>query len=190
MLIPKILKSEKIFHGRIIDLIVEEVKNSSGDIRRREIINHPGGAVVVPLLDNGNILFVRQFRYPFKDYILELPAGKLDADEEPIVCARRELREETGYESTTIEKLTSFYTTPGFCNEVLHVFLAKDLKKSEQGQSLEDGEHTITLHEIPMKRAIEMIESGEIVDGKSIIGILLTAHRLKIANNSLSMTLI
>ncbi len=182
MLPQKVIKSERIFCGRIIDLLVEEIRDNGGETRRREIVSHPGGAVIVPVLDNGNILFVSQFRYPAKKYIFELPAGKLDANEDPLVCAKRELREETGYEASTLEKLTSFYTTPGFCNEILHCYLATRLKKSTQGQSLEEGEHTITLHEIPMKRAIEMIESGEIVDGKSIIGILLTDKKLKNLN--------
>jgi ADP-ribose pyrophosphatase len=176
--VPKTTKSERIFHGRIIDLIIEEVEEPSGIIRKREVVGHPGGGVIVPLLENGDIIFVRQYRYPLKKFSLELPAGKLEPNEEPVDCAKRELLEETGYIAEKYVKLTTMFTTPGFCNEVLHIYLATGLKKSEQGQNLDEGEQTLTVEHIPFKDAIRMIENGEIADSKTIAGILLAERRL------------
>jgi ADP-ribose pyrophosphatase len=174
MQLPKTIKTERHYHGRVFDLILEEIEYSSGNRTTREIASHPGGAVVVPLLENGNIIFVRQFRYPHKQFVIELPAGKLEPNEDPLVCAKRELQEETGYHADKIEKLTAIYTTPGFCNETLHIYLATGLSKSEFGQKLEEGELSLTIETIPLTKAIEMIEQGEIVDSKTICGILLT----------------
>jgi len=179
MSIAKVIKSECLYHGRIFDLIVEEAEDSPGRIRKCEIISHIGGGVVVPLLENGDILLVRQYRYPHKKFILELPAGKLEPDEDPLECAKRELLEETGYTAAKFEKLTSLFTTPGFCSEVLHIYLATGLKKSHLGQSLDEGEESLTIEQLSLSKAIEMIESGEIADSKSIAGILLAERKLK-----------
>ncbi len=179
MSLPKIVKSERLYHGRIIDLIIEEVKDVSGNIRKREIVSHPGGSVIVPLLDNGNLIFVRQYRYPHKKFILEVPAGKLEPNEDPLIAAQRELQEETGYIADKYEKLTTMFTTPGFCNEVLHIYLATGLKKSEHGQNLDEGEQSLTVEYIPFFTAVEMIARGEIGDSKTIAGILLTERKLK-----------
>ena len=179
MSLPKIVKSERLYHGRIIDLIIEEVKDVSGNIRKREIVSHPGGSVIVPLLDNGNVIFVRQYRYPHKKFILEVPAGKLEPNEDPLIAAQRELQEETGYIADKYEKLTTMFTTPGFCNEVLHIYLATGLKKSEHGQNLDEGEQSLTVEYIPFSTAVEMIARGEIGDSKTIAGILLTERKLK-----------
>jgi ADP-ribose pyrophosphatase len=176
--LPKTIKTERLFQGHIFDLIIEEVEEASGIVRKREVINHPGGGVVVPLLDNGDVILVRQYRYPHKKFILELPAGKLEPNEDPLACAKRELLEETGYTAEKYEKLTAMLTTPGFCNEVLHIYLATGLKKSEQGQSLDEGEQTLSVEHIPMATVIKMIELGEITDSKTIVGILLTERRL------------
>jgi ADP-ribose pyrophosphatase len=178
--LPKTIKIERLFHGRIIDLIIEEIEESSGNIRKREVISHPGGGVVVPLLDNGDVILVRQYRYPLKKFVLELPAGKLEPNEDPLEGAKRELLEETGYTAEKYEKLTAMFTTPGFCNEVLHIYLATGLKKSEYGQQLDEGEQTLSVEYLPLITTIEMIERSEIVDSKTIIGILLAERRLKL----------
>jgi ADP-ribose pyrophosphatase len=159
--------------------VIEDVEEPDGTIRTCEIISHPGGGVVIPLLDNGDILLVSQYRYPYKKFVLEAPAGKLEPNENPLDCAKRELMEETGYRAETFEKLTAMYTTPGFCNEVLHIYLATGLKKSDRGQSLDDGEQSLTVETLPFKRAIEMITHGEIVDSKTIVGIFLAEQKLK-----------
>jgi ADP-ribose pyrophosphatase len=170
----KVLRSEKKYHGKVFDLIVDEIEYPSGNRAIREIASHPGGGVVVPLLDNGSVILVKQFRYPIQRFIYELPAGKLNPGEDPAVCAMRELEEETGYVAGSLRKLTAIYSTPGFCNEVLHMYLATGLKKSEHGQRLEEGEMSLTLETVALSRAVEMIEAGEIIDGKTICGLLMT----------------
>ncbi len=179
MPLPKTIKTERLYHGRIIDLIIEEVEFPPGNIRKREIITHPGGGVIVPLLDNGDVLLVRQYRYPHKNFVLEVPAGKLGPNEDPLEGAKRELQEETGYIAEKYEKLTALVTTPAFCNEVLHIYLATGLKKSERGQNLDEGEQNLTLEHFPLATAIEMIERSEIVDSKTIVGILLAERKLR-----------
>ncbi len=175
----KILRSEKKYTGKVFDLIVDEIEYPSGNRSVREVAAHPGGAVVVALLPDKSVLLVRQFRYPIQSYVYELPAGKLNPAEDPAVCAQRELEEETGYVAGTLQLLTSIYTTPGFCNERLHIFLAGDLEKSERGQQLEEGEATLTVELFKFDRVLEMIEKKEIVDGKTICGILMTERFLR-----------
>jgi len=170
----KTLKSEKRYSGTVFNLIVDEVEYISGTRGLREVAEHPGGAVVVPLLDDGTVLLVHQYRYPLKKELFELPAGKLDPGEDPQVCAARELEEETGYTAGSLKKLTAIYTSPGFCSEQLHIFLATGLKKSSRGQQLEEGESDLTIRQLPFDEALNMIEQGDIVDGKTICGILLT----------------
>jgi len=176
-----LLQREKKYHGKIIDLTVDHLQYPTGNRTFREIVEHPGGAVVVCLFENTDILLIRQYRHPFGGEVIELPAGKLDSGEDPLVCAQRELREETGYAAHQWDILTSLYSTPAFCNEVLHLFLARDLYLHEQGQSLEEGEASIQVFRIPLQEAITMIEQREIVDGKTIAGIFLAARKAGIA---------
>ncbi|HCA81483.1 MAG TPA: NUDIX hydrolase [Bacteroidetes bacterium] len=175
----KTLNSEQRYTGKIFSLVIDEVEYPSGNRGFREVASHPGGAVVVPLFEDASILLVHQFRYPMKEHLLELPAGKLDAGEDPAVCAGRELEEETGYTAGTIEKLTAIYTTPGFCNERLHIYLATNLRKSPRGQQLEEGEMDLTVRRLPLDEVVMMIENGGIVDGKTICGVLMTERRWK-----------
>jgi ADP-ribose pyrophosphatase len=183
MPLEKTVKSERIFHGRIIDLIIEDVEDTSGNIRKREIVSHPGGSTIIPLFDNGDVILVRQYRYPHKKFILEAPAGKLEPNEDPLTAAQRELQEETGYTADRYEKLTTLFTTPGFCNEVLHIYLATGLKKSTLGQDLDEGEQSLTVELFPLSTVVEMIARGEIGDSKTIAGILLTERKLKSRKN-------
>lgn len=176
---PRILRSEKKYSGKVFDLIIDEIEYPSGNKSIREVASHPGGAVIVALLPNNDLLLVRQFRYPLQDYVYELPAGKLNPGEDPAACARRELEEETGYLAGTLTPLTAIYTTPGFCNEQLHLYLATDLKKSPRGQQLEEGEASLTVETVAFPRAIEMITRREIVDGKTICGIFLADRLLQ-----------
>jgi ADP-ribose pyrophosphatase len=175
----KTLRSERRYSGTVFNLVVDEVEYTSGNRGVREVADHPGGAVVVPLLDDGSVLLVNQFRYPVKKNLFELPAGKLDAGEDPSVCAARELEEETGYTAGTMTKLTAIYTTPGFCNEQLHLYVATDLKKLPTGQRLEEGEMDLTVRAIPIEEVIQMIENQDIVDGKTMCGIFMVERQIR-----------
>jgi len=174
----KQLKREVLYAGRTFDLIVDQVEYPSGNRSVREIAHHPGGAVVVPLLDDGRVILVSQLRYPLGKHILELPAGKLTLGEDPEAAALRELEEETGWSAGTLEKLISIYTTPGFCDEELHIYLATHLKELHRGHKREEGEFTMTVHVFPLHDLIRMIDSGEIHDGKTIVGILMAKRKL------------
>lgn len=173
----KVLKSEKRHAGKVFDLVVDDIEYSSGNRSVREVAEHPGGAVAVPLFDDGTLLMIRQYRYPIKSVIYELPAGKLGPGEDPVQCAKRELEEETGFAAGTMTKLTSIYTTPGFCTELLHLYLATDLSKVPGGQRLEEGED-LSLERIDLREAVRMIQDGRIVDGKTICGILMTEKKM------------
>ena len=174
----KVLKSEKRYSGRAFDLVIDQVEYASGKRSIREIADHPGGAVIVPFPDRKTILLIRQYRHPMRKVLYELPAGKLDHGEQPETCAARELSEETGYQASRLEKLTTIYTSPGFCNEQLHVFLATELAKTEKGPQLEEGEAGLTVEPTPVAEAVSMIEKNVIVDAKSICGIFLAIRRL------------
>ena len=175
----KLLKRNRLYEGRVVNLIVDDVEYPSGNKSIREVADHPGGAVVLALFPDKRIILIRQYRYPFSEEIWELPAGKLDKGEDPLHCAQRELEEETGYRASTWEKIIAIYTTPGFCNEVLHIYLATDLVETPNGKRLEEGELSITTNIIQMNKAVEMIERGEIVDGKTICGIMLGERLLR-----------
>jgi ADP-ribose pyrophosphatase len=174
-----LLKRDILYTGKVFDMIVDQVEYPSGKKGVREIARHPGGAVVVPLFDTGDILMVRQLRYPLGKHILELPAGKLDKGEDPSHAALRELEEETGWTAEKLEKLTSIYTTPGFCDEELHIYLARGLRVSPQGHKREEGEQTMTLHTIPLRDAVAMAYTGELKDSKTVIGLLLADRFMK-----------
>ncbi len=179
----KRLKREVLYTGKVFDLIVDEVEYPSGRRGIREIAHHPGGAVVVPLLDDGQVMMVQQLRYPFGKHILELPAGKLSPGEDPAEAARRELEEETGWVADHLTKLTSIYTTPGFCDEELHLYLGTALHPSPDGHRREEGEFSMTVHIFPLDQALHMIETGEIRDSKTIVGLLLAEkHRRRRTN--------
>jgi ADP-ribose pyrophosphatase len=176
---PRTIKSEKRYSGKVFNLILDEVEYPSGNRGIREVAEHPGGSVILPLFDDGSVLLVRQFRYPVKKELYELPAGKLDPGESPDLCAARELEEETGFIAASIKKLTAIYTTPGFCSEQLHIYVATGLKKSPRGQKLEEGEMDLKLKQLPFEQVVKMIEQGEIVDSKTICGILLVDRTLR-----------
>ncbi len=173
----KVTKSEKIFEGHVFDIKVDQIEYDSGNKGVREIILHHGGAVVLPVTKNGKIVFVKQYRYAFDEFIYELPAGKLEIDEEPVECATRELTEETGYKSDNISPLGKIYTTPGFCNEILYIYLAEDLIPGKHNR--EEGEQGMEIFEFTFKEIDKMITEGKIVDSKSLSALYYYRNRIK-----------
>lgn len=175
----KLLRRKIVHYGRVFNTIVDDVQYPSGRQSIREIADHPGGSVTVPVFSDERIILIRQHRYPFNEFILECPAGKLNANEDPLFAAQRELEEETGYRAETWRKLSAIYSTPGFCNEIDHIFLATDLFPVPTGHRREEGEETMTVEIIPLVKTIEMIERGEIVDAKTICGIFMAERVLR-----------
>jgi ADP-ribose pyrophosphatase len=170
----KLLNRKQIYNGVVFEIIKDECEYiSSGTKTIREVAIHHGGAVIVPLFDDGTILLIKQFRYPLQKEIIELPAGKLFQNEEPLDCAKRELEEETGYAANDWKHLISIFTTPGFCSEELHIYLAQQLSPAPNGRQLEEGEEGMELIRISLNEAVEKIMKKEIVDGKTISGIMI-----------------
>ena len=175
----KVVHSRRVHEGKVFDLRVDEIEYPSGRHAIREVAEHSGGAVAIPLLDDGTIVLVRQERYPLGQSLLELPAGKLQKGEDPAVCAGRELQEETGYEARELLPVGSIFTSPGFCTEQLHLFLARGLRESPSGQQLEEGEESLRVERVPFEEALAMVKAGTIVDAKTICGILLAREHLQ-----------
>ena len=172
----KIEKSEIFYRGKVFDLQVDEIIYNSGNKGIREIAVHTGGAVVVPLKDDGKIVMITQFRYPFNKFMLEFPAGKLDKGEDPLNCAIRELEEETGYKSKNVFKLGEICTTPGFCSEVLHLYFAEGLTSGNHNR--EEGEDGMEVFEFTMEEIEEKIRNGEINDAKTICAFYIAKSHL------------
>ena len=171
----KTLSSEQKFDGKIVKLYVDSVELEDGKKSFREVIKHPGGVCVLPMDEEGNVLFVRQFRYPHKKVLLEIPAGKLEYGENPSECGIRELKEETGCTCDRYEYLGSLIPTPAYCGEVIHMYLARGLHYGEQ--KLDSGEF-LDIEKIPLDRAVEMIMNNEIEDSKTQIADLKTRLKL------------
>ncbi len=150
------------------------VRTPAGKTLQREVVRHPGAVVIVPVLDSGEVVLIRNHRIAIGKALWECPAGTLEPPEHPDQCAHRELIEETGYRAATMRPLGWFYTTPGFTDEKMHAFVARRL--SEVGQQLEEDEN-ITVEPVPARRAIEMIEQGELTDAKSMLSLLLAERR-------------
>ncbi|OPX43640.1 ADP-ribose pyrophosphatase [Ruminiclostridium hungatei] len=175
----KTLKTEDIYKGNIIKVQNLTVSLPNGKEATRDIVLHPGASVVVPVNENGEIYMVRQFRKPLDFTTLELPAGKLDAPgEDPKICAERELMEETGLRAENIEHLISIHTTPGFCNEVIHMYMATGLT---QGESCTDEDEFLDVDKIHVSKLVDMILEHKITDAKTIIGVLLAERKIKAA---------
>lgn len=164
------------FEGRIIRVRTDTVRLPNGAEAGREVVEHPGGVCVAPLTEDGDLLFVRQYRYPYGETVLELPAGKRDRDgEDPLTCGKRELLEETGATAENYTFLGKVYPTPGFCNEIIYLYLATDL---QFGEAQPDEDEFVEVERIPLQRAVEMVMNNEIPDAKTQIAILKTAHLL------------
>lgn len=168
------LSSREIYEGRTIHVTVDKVRLPNDREMDIEMVHHKGAVAIVPVIGD-DVLMVRQYRYATGGWLLEIPAGKLEADEKPEACAIRETEEETGYRPGELEPLGWIWPTPGFCDEKIWLFLAKDLTQTQQG--LEDDE-VLELERMPLKEAIEKAAKGEIHDGKSNVALLRAARRL------------
>jgi len=171
---PEVIATEEIYHGRVFDISVATIREG-GETYKREIVHHPGSAVIIPVFEDSTVALVRQYRHPAVRYLLEAPAGTLSPPERPEDGAARELEEEIGVRAGRMEKLTEFFVSPGFLEEKMWVYLATELVETEQ--NLDDDEY-LKIVRLPLSRAMEMISDGEIEDAKTIIGLWLAVQRL------------
>jgi ADP-ribose pyrophosphatase len=187
---PGRIGGERAYTGRVISLDVDDVRFPDGSTGKIEMIRHPGASAVVPLLGNENsgsgnqspelandpiVVLIRQYRYAANGYLFEIPAGRLEAGEEPERCAHRELAEETGYRANRVELLLTMFTTPGFTDEKIHLFLATGLTL---GATSREADEFLELKPTRLSAALAMIESGEIQDSKTALALFLTEKRL------------
>lgn len=168
----KTIESRQIFEGRVIKVRVDKVRLHEGQVSEREIVDHVGAVAVVPLDENGRVYLVRQYRKPMEKMLLEIPAGKLDPGEDPLECACRELTEEIGFFPQTMRKLSYYYSSPGFSNEAIHLYLATDLVRQEVPPV--EGEY-LEIVSMPLEEALEMAMTHQMDDGKTIMGLLMAA---------------
>lgn len=168
-------ETEQIYAGRVVGLSRETVVLPGGKEAVREVVQHPGAVAMAPMLSPTEVILLRQFRYPAGKTIWEIPAGTLEPGETPLECAKRELIEETGYRAGKMEPIGGFFTTPGFCNEFLHLFLATELEPFESNL---DKDEQIVTHRMSFDEALRKIESGEIVDAKTLVGLLIVSRLL------------
>lgn len=165
---------EDIFTGRIVSLRREEFELPDGRRAVFEMVRHPGGAAVLPLLDDGRVILIRQFRPAGGGMVWEIPAGRLEPDESPADCVLREIQEEIGYRAGQLKRLGEMLTAVGFCDEVVHLFVARGLTEVER--ALEADEY-IEVVALPAREALAMVERGEITDGKTQLALLLAQRQ-------------
>lgn len=171
------VSSRRVYEGKTISVDLDTVRFPNGTTGELEMVRHPGAAAIVPFLTDpfGNdpqVLLLKQYRYAAEGFVYEIPAGKLDVGEEPKACAERELLEETGCSAERMERLTTIYTTPGFTDERIHLYMASGLK---QGESAHEEHEFIAIEKMTFSRALELIEKGEITDSKTVCGLLFAA---------------
>lgn len=161
-------KIQTVYKGRVVTLNLETVMLPNGLTVELEVVRHPGAAAIVPLKDDDTVILIRQYRLAAGGYIYEIPAGKLHPGEDPARCATRELEEEIGYRAGRLDKIATFFTAPGFTDEVMHLYVAKDLTHGTQAL---DGDEVLEVVEMPLEKAIAHIGDGTIRDAKTIIGL-------------------
>lgn len=170
--VETLLRSNRVYRGKIIDLRVDEVRLPDGRGATREFLDHPGAVGILPFLDPRTIVLVRQYRHPVRAVTLEIPAGKLDGGESLRSCLKRELLEETGYSARRITPLLEYWPTSAFANEVLHLFVAEGLTP---GRHSPDEDEFLEVVILPLKKALGLVRSGRIRDSKTIISLLACA---------------
>lgn len=169
-----LIVSKRLYTGRVISLDLDTVRFPDGSTGQLEMIRHPGAAAVLPFWDDPGaadprVLLIRQFRHAADGMVWEIPAGRLDQGESPESCARRELAEETGTRASHLQRLTTIYTTPGFTDERIHLYMAHGL---EAGEHHRESDEFMEVHTVPWSRVQAMVRSGELADGKSLAAIL------------------
>lgn len=174
---PGRVETRRVYTGRVISLDVDLVRFPDGSVGELEMVRHGGASAVVPFLsdprgEDPQVLLIRQYRYAAEDYLLEIPAGRLDTGENPRDCALRELKEETGCSAERMEHLFTMYTTPGFTDEKIHLFMATGLVT---GEAKHEADEFLDLQPMLLSRALELVEAGEIKDAKTVVGLLFAA---------------
>jgi ADP-ribose pyrophosphatase len=172
----KLIESQRIFTGAVFDVDRDRIIEEEGIEIVREVVRHPGGAGGLPLLEDGRVILVRQYRHPAGRELLEIPAGRIEDGEMPLDCAAREIEQETGFRARHLEKLAEFYTTPGFCEEKLHIYLATGLVAAPRQL---DHDEFVDVVDLPLADAVDMAKRGEIEDSKTIIALLLAEGRIR-----------
>lgn len=160
--------TKNIYKGKVVTLDIDTVTLPNGLTFDLEIVRHPGAAAIVPIKDDGTVVLIRQFRHAAAGFIYEIPAGKLNPGEDPLVCAERELEEEIGYRANTFKLLSSILTAPGYTDEIIHIYKATGLTKTQQKL---DHDEVLDVVEMPLSEAIAMIQSGAIRDAKTMVGL-------------------
>ena len=167
----KTIKTDHIFKGKIISLQVDDVILPDGKSGKREIVKHPGAVAVIALTTDKKIVMVEQYRKAMDLSLIEIPAGKMEPGEDPIVTAARELEEETGYEAEKLDHLISFYTSPGFADEIIHLYIATNITKVENPRAGDEDEF-VELHELTLEEAVKLVEEQRIYDAKTAYAVL------------------
>lgn len=176
-LFEKTIGHKEIFNGRVINVCVDEIELENGHKSNREVVNHPGGVCIAALTENDELLFVRQFRYPYKEVVLELPAGKLEKGQNPLENGKRELLEETGATGTNYCSLGKLYPSPGYCAEIIHLYFCRIQSFDE---SRPDEDEFLKVEKIPLDDAVEMVLNNQIPDAKTQTAVLKTAALKKL----------
>ena len=169
--VEKTIHSQPIYHGKVISLKVDDVTLPNGETSKREIVNHPGAVAVIAITEEGKLVVVEQYRKALERSIIEIPAGKLEPGELPEVTAVRELEEETGYGCKELTYLQSFATSPGFADEIIHLFIARGLYQIENRAAMDEDEF-VELMEITIEEGEQMVASQKIFDAKTAFAIL------------------
>ena len=169
-----LIKAERIYTGRVLNLDADTVRFPDGSTGQLEMIRHPGASAVLPFLDDPagpdpQVVLIRQFRHAADDFIYEVPAGRLDPGETPEACAARELAEETGYRAARLDHLTTIYTTPGFIDERIHLFMASGLS---EGEHRREADELLELHHLRWSEVMALVRSGKVMDSKSLTALL------------------
>ena len=173
----KTIQSKPIFEGRVISLKVDEVELPNGKIGKREIINHPGAVAIIALTADNKIVLVEQYRKALERSIIEIPAGKLEKGEAPLTTAIRELEEETGYQAKKFTFIQAFATSPGFADEIIHIYLAENLSLVEEKADLDEDEF-VELMEVTVEEAEKLVIEGKIFDAKTAFAVLWVKNHL------------